>query len=197
MKKWGIRARVLFLALLPSVMILLTLVGYFTYTRIAEVDVVLAQRGNSLARQLAPGAEFALFAGDTAALDRLAQSAVREADVASVTITDARGRVVAGATSNVARNGDAIARFTQPVLATRLDTADIPEQMGPSGTPAKVGEITVAMSRASARAAPAAFAGCWVGPWVSLAAACRCSRAGHREQRHPSDSTLGRQPWRS
>jgi|KBSMisStandDraft_5_1062788.scaffolds.fasta_scaffold00769_9 signal transduction histidine kinase len=152
MKKWGIRARVLFLALLPSVTILLTLVGYFTYMRIAEVDVVLAQRGNSLARQLAPGAEFALFAGDSSALDRLAQSVAREAGVASVTITDARGQVVAGATSTIARNGDATARFTQPVLATRLDTADVPEQMGPSSAPAKVGGITVAMSRASARA---------------------------------------------
>ena len=83
MKSWGIRARVLFLALLPSIMILLTLAGYFTYARIAEVDVLLAQRGNSLARQLAPGTEFALFAGDSAALDRLAKAAVSEADVAT------------------------------------------------------------------------------------------------------------------
>ena len=151
MSNWGIRARVLFLALLPSVMILLTLVGYFTYTRIAEVDVVLAQRGNSLARQLAPATEFALFAGDSAALNRLAQSAVRETDVASVTIADARGRIVAGATSDIVRNGDETARFMQPVIATRLDTADIPEQMGPGGPPTKVGEVTVSMSRASAR----------------------------------------------
>lgn len=151
MKTWGIRARVLFLALLPSIMILVTLAGYFTYSRIAEVDVLLAQRGNSLARQLAPGTEFALFAGDSAALERLAQAAVREADVASVTITDARGRVVAGATSTMPLNGDAVARFTQPVMATRLETADFPEQMGPGGAPAKVGEITVAMSRMAAR----------------------------------------------
>jgi len=151
-KSWGIRARVLFLALLPSVMILVTLAGYFTYSRIAEVDVILAQRGISLARQLAPGTEFALFAGDSAALERLAQAAVREADVASVTITDARGRVVAGATSSTPTNGDAVAKFTQPVLATRIETADFPEQMGSPSTLKKVGEITVAMSRTAARA---------------------------------------------
>lgn len=152
MKSWGIRARVLFLALLPSVMILVTLAGYFTYSRIAEVDVLLAQRGNSLARQLAPGTEFALFAGDSAALERLAQAAVREADVASVTITDARGRVVAGATSNTPANGNAVTRFTQPVLATRIETSDFPEQMGSGSAPKKVGEITVAMSRTAAQA---------------------------------------------
>jgi two-component system, sensor histidine kinase len=151
-KAWGIRARVLFLALLPSVMILLTLVGYFTYIRIAEVDVLLAQRGNALARQLAPGTEFALFAGDSAALDRLAQAAVREADVASVTITDAGGRIVSGATSKVAANGTVVANFAQPVMATRVESGDFPEQAGPGGAPAKVGEITVAMSRAEAEA---------------------------------------------
>ena len=39
MKNWSIRTRVLFLALAPSVMILLALVTYFTYTSIAEVDI--------------------------------------------------------------------------------------------------------------------------------------------------------------
>ena len=95
MNRWGIRARVLFLALMPSIMILLALVGYFTYSRITEVDVLLAQRGISLARQLAPATEFALFAGDRVALERLAGTAAREADVANVTIFDAQGSVVA------------------------------------------------------------------------------------------------------
>ena len=68
MSGWGIRARVFFLALAPSVMILLALVVYFTYQRVVEVDVSLAERGKLVARRLAPGAEFALFAGDRAAL---------------------------------------------------------------------------------------------------------------------------------
>ena len=99
-------------------MILLTLVGYFTYTRIAEVDVLLAQRGNSLARQLAPGTEFALFAGDNAALDRLAKAAVREADVAGVTITDARA-----ASSPLRRPESADARRGGPIHTARPSDA--------------------------------------------------------------------------
>ena len=89
MKEWGIRARVLFLALAPSVMILLSLVTYFTYERIAEVDVSLAERGKLVARRLAPGTEFAIFAGDRAALQRLADAAVHEVDVSSIAIRDA------------------------------------------------------------------------------------------------------------
>ena len=152
MTRWDIRTRVLFLALAPSIMILLTLVGYFTYSRIAEVDVLLAQRGKSLARQLAPAAEFALFAGDVATLEKLAMASVDEADVAGVTITDGQGRVVAHAESSRPVAEGEIAQFKQPVLATRLNAADLPEQMGTAAGPAAVGTITVAMSRVTAQA---------------------------------------------
>ena len=95
MNRWGIRARVLFLALTPSALILVTLVAYFTTVRMSEVDAELRQRGTSVARQLAPGAEYALFAGDRAALQRLADAAARENDVSSVTIVDHQGEVLA------------------------------------------------------------------------------------------------------
>ncbi len=151
MKHWGIRARVLFLALAPSVMILLALVSYFTYERITEVDASLAQRGILVARQLAPGAEFALFAAYRVALQRLADAAIREADVRSVSIADGRGQEMAhSGPIEPAAEADAF-RFTQPVVQTRLAAADFPEQMHVNGTPARIGEITVEMSRSSAR----------------------------------------------
>ena len=78
MRQWGIRARVLFLALAPSVMILASLVTYFTYQRIVEADVSLAERGKLVARRLAPATEFAIFAGDHAALQRLTDIQIRE-----------------------------------------------------------------------------------------------------------------------
>jgi signal transduction histidine kinase/CheY-like chemotaxis protein len=152
MKTWGIRARVLFLALLPSALILVTLVTYFTYTRIAEVDTALAQHGLSIARQLGPGTEFALFAGDRAALQRLADAAARDSDVARVTITDREGRVLAVSRPLEAAQVRDLVEFTHPVVETRLITTDTPEQMKASGTPAKIGEITVAISRATAYA---------------------------------------------
>jgi signal transduction histidine kinase/FixJ family two-component response regulator len=149
MKHWGIRARVLFVALVPSVLILFALVTYFTHARIAEVDVALAQHGLSVARQLAPGVEFALFAGDRAALQRMADAAAREAGVASIEITDARGQVLSRSRRIAGDEPLEVIQFTHPVRETRL-AVDIPEQLRASAGPAVVGEITVAMSRSAA-----------------------------------------------
>jgi signal transduction histidine kinase len=151
MKRWGIRARVLLLALAPSVLILFTLVIYFTYTRIAEVDVSLAQQGISVARQLAPGAEFALFAGDRAALRRMTDAAARESNVSRIRITDAKGRELAHSGGDGERaDGSEIIEFEHPVFETRI-AADIPEQLYVPGAPTIVGQITVTMSRRAAQ----------------------------------------------
>ena len=152
MKDWGIRARVLFLALMPSVMILLTLVTYFTYERIAEVDASLAQRGILVARQLAPSAEFALFAGDRAALQRLTDTAIRQDDVRSVTISDGQGHPLARSGPLDATGAGESVRFTQPVVQTRLASVDLPEQIPASEPPPRIGEIAVEMSRSGTRA---------------------------------------------
>ena len=152
MKNWGIRTRVLFLALAPSVLILHTLVSYFTYTRIVEVDAALARQGLSVARQLAPGAEFALFAGDHAALQRLADAAAREANVSGIRITDASGRELARTVSEDA--GAAASEtidFEQPVFETRV-AVDIPGEPRVPAAVAPIGQIRVTMSRHGARA---------------------------------------------
>jgi len=149
-KSWGIRARVLFLALLPSAMILVSLVGYFTYARIAEVDAALAQRGVALARQLAPGAEFALFAGDRAALQHLTDAAAREADVATVMITDKDGKPMATSRSGSGHAAADLVTFTQPVIPTRLPAAEFLEPSQPAEAAAPIGEVTVVMSRLAA-----------------------------------------------
>ena len=146
MNGWGIRARVFFLALAPSVMILLVLVVYFTYERIAEVDVSLAERGKLVARRLAPGAEFAIFAGDRAALVRLADAAAAEADVSGIVIDDAAGQ-------ELARSGRPDAgsmRFSEPIVRTRLAVVDFPELVQPDNPAATLGRITVTMSHTAA-----------------------------------------------
>ncbi len=151
MRSWGIRSRVLLVALTPSVMILLALVSYFTYDRIVEVDISLAQRGILVARELVPGAEFALFAGDRSELQRLADAAIGEADVRRVTIADAQGRELARSGPPGASSSGESVTFTQPVSQTRLVTADLPEELRVSNASVKVGEITVEMSRAATR----------------------------------------------
>ncbi|MGE5105897.1 MAG: ATP-binding protein [Betaproteobacteria bacterium] len=150
MKTWGIRARVLFLALAPGALILFALLVYFTYARIAEVDAALARQGVSVARQLASGAEFALFAGDRAALQRLADAAAHEANVASVRIVDATGQELARSLPDEAGGDAERIEFVHPVVQTPM-AADIPERLH-APAPATMGQIVVTMSRRGADA---------------------------------------------
>ncbi len=150
MKHWGIRTRVLFLAMAPSLMILLSLVTYFTYQRIEEVDVSLAERGKLIARRLAPGTEYAIFAGDRAALQRLTDAASSEVDVRSIAIDDTLGQELAHSGARISASTDPSMRFTEAVKQTRLALGDFPEQMQSSDSAATIGEITVVMSRVGA-----------------------------------------------
>ena len=151
MNNWGIRGRVLFLALAPCAAILFTLLIYFTYVRIAEVDAALARQGIAIARQLASAAEFALFAGDRVTLQKLADAAAREANVSTVHIRDTAGHELAlGTAEHATTDATKLVAFTHPVVETRL-AADIPERLHVPEQ-AALGEIVVDMSREAAEA---------------------------------------------
>ena len=149
MRRWGIQARVMFLALTPSVMIMLALVGYFTWERIQEAESSLSERGSLLVQRLVPGVEFALFAGDAAAMQRLADTARGEADVYSVTIRDADGSELVHSGPRESLPDGTATRLSREVLRTRLATADFPEQATSQDEPTRIGEVTVTMSRAA------------------------------------------------
>ena len=152
MKEWGIRARVLFLALTPSVLILVALVVYFTYQRIAEVDVALAERGKLVARRLAPETEFAIFAGDRSTLQRMADAAAQEVDVRAIRIDDAQGReLVHSGLADAQAEGRSTMRFTETVWQTRLDVGDLADPQPANARQPAIGRVTVTMTRETAR----------------------------------------------
>ncbi|MDE2089742.1 MAG: hypothetical protein KGJ12_06960, partial [Gammaproteobacteria bacterium] len=95
MAKWGIRGKVLFLALTPASVIALVLGIYFISTRIHEMETSLLERGKAIADQLASASEYGILFGDRRSLRQLAEAALREPDVVSVTIMDdAWGKLV-------------------------------------------------------------------------------------------------------
>jgi signal transduction histidine kinase len=96
-RSWGIQQRAIFLALAPAAVIAVALTAYFLIVRYADVEEALQNRGQALARQLAPAAEYGAFSGNRADLTRLAQAAAREPDVVSVSIYDAAGQLLASA----------------------------------------------------------------------------------------------------
>ena len=64
MKRWGIRQQVLILTLLPALLIALVLTAYFTYSQINYFTDTLNHHGNTIAHQISPAAEYAVFSGN-------------------------------------------------------------------------------------------------------------------------------------
>lgn len=101
MKNWGIRTRVLFLALAPLAFITLILDIYFINTRVRDLSQALTERGHAIAYQLAPASEYGVFSGNRDILNQLVQAALAEPDVSSVTFVGTSGKVLAHANRNV------------------------------------------------------------------------------------------------
>jgi two-component system sensor histidine kinase BarA len=159
----GIRSRVLLLAILPVVALSLLLSGYFTHTRLNDLDQSLRDRGLAIANQLAPASEFGVFAGDLALLQRQAEAALREADVAHVMIADMDGKILVEA-AHPALNRPGVHPpseliFRVPVVQTRLITDAYDELLSPmsgAGMPRDerehiLGSVIVEMSTLATR----------------------------------------------
>lgn len=93
--KWGIKGKVLFLALVPALIIAAGLTVYDITTRLGDIEQALNERGLAIVRQLSPASEFGVFSGNYDILTRLTQSTLQEADVTAVTITNVDGRALA------------------------------------------------------------------------------------------------------
>ncbi|MGE3320329.1 MAG: response regulator, partial [Candidatus Berkiella sp.] len=69
----------------------------FTSTRIQDLEKALRDRGYAIALQLAPASEYGVFSGNTHTLQRLANDALSEPEVRSVSIFNKDGRLLAHA----------------------------------------------------------------------------------------------------
>ncbi len=94
MNAWGIKGRVLFLALAPVLAIAAGLTVYDIKTRLHDSEQALNERGFAIARQLAPASEFGVFSGNHEILNRLARTTFQEADVTSVSISNTDGNIL-------------------------------------------------------------------------------------------------------
>ncbi len=165
MKHWGIRQRALLLALAPATLIAILLAVYFINTRFADLEQSLEERGLAIARALAPASEYGVFAGNRQVLQRIADSALREADVRAVTIRDRLGVVLAqsGAsldpalpapdrkTMSASLAQDRVLVFKTPILQNQIALEDFFEADGKrpvgSAETAVIGSIHVEIAR--------------------------------------------------
>lgn len=121
--EWGIKTRVLFLTLVPTIIISLLLSAYFTSTRIQDLEEALRNRGYAIALQLAPASEYGVFSGNANTLQRLANDALSEPEIRSVAIFNKDGRLLAHAGHDHQTPTNIISVTDQSHGITMADTA--------------------------------------------------------------------------
>ncbi len=140
MNHWGIKGKVLFLALAPAALIAVVLATHFVHSRLSDLEQSLRDRGLAIARQLAPASEYGVISGNREILQRLASAAQNEADVNWVAITDINNALLAqsgkagqlpqllsthaGLNFAVSENVDTLV-FSAPVILSRIEIEDI------------------------------------------------------------------------
>jgi len=155
----GIRRRVLLVALVPAAAIAVVLAVYFVRGQVAGLQQQLEDQGTAIARHLAPASEFGVFSGNRAILRRLAAVSRKEANVRSVRISYADGRILASSgpdflpssqqiagkkavTIFPSTDGSAIV-FRAPVLQSQIEISDFPEMDARAGPPGNTAAITI------------------------------------------------------
>ncbi len=91
MTRFGIRARVLLLAIFPTSLVSVIFFLVFVNKQLEDIDQSLTIKGNAVSRHLASASEYSIFSGNMSLLTPLAESALLEPDVVSVTVTDHLG----------------------------------------------------------------------------------------------------------
>ena len=94
--KWGIKHRVLILALLPTITISILLGVYFIGIRLSDLSKALNDRGTAVAARLSSQGEYGLFARDTESLRNLARRAITK-EISSVAFYNKKGEEIASA----------------------------------------------------------------------------------------------------
>ena len=151
MKNLPIRLRVLLLALVPLAVIVALLSAHFALSRLHELDNALRDHGQAIARQLAPACEYGVFSGNREILRRLAASALREKDVARVSVSDGQGTVLASAENASLHAGHSLV-FNAPIERSSVTIEDVPDAADAAARdkpPQRLGDVTVVLSDAA------------------------------------------------
>lgn len=97
MKRYGIRRHVALLTLVPSLVMVLALEGYFLHDRFADMDRDLLDRARLIAAQVASGSEYGVFSDNRKFLGDIARDALKHPDMRGLVILDASSETLVSA----------------------------------------------------------------------------------------------------
>ncbi len=141
MKSIGIRVRILLTVLGPAALVAVLITGMLVIGQMRQAEVEQHHRLNAVARQLAALAEYNLFVGNNAALDKLLQVARREPDVMAAAFLNTQGHILASTlpANQLPQQGNWLTSFDEmpatsvemehwhalPIRATQLADTDL------------------------------------------------------------------------
>ncbi len=91
----NIRQQILLIALLPMLLAVVLLDGYFLYSRFTAMENNLVERAELLTRQISSSSEYALFSGNAAQVQNDVTTALKQKDIAVVAVQDVSGKMIA------------------------------------------------------------------------------------------------------
>ncbi|MDH5299885.1 MAG: ATP-binding protein [Gammaproteobacteria bacterium] len=150
----NLRVRLVMLAVLPVLLVTLILGFYIASSRIDDVRNELDARGKILVKSLLPVAEYGLFTGNENILRNACEATLREDDVLSVAVTDAKGEFVWHSyrdnfIGRPAESDGKLLYFRQEIYRTGMQVSDFAEEHHSSGdAPAlTMGWVEVVLSK--------------------------------------------------
>lgn len=156
MNRAGIKSRMIVLALIPTALIAMLLAWLYISSRVEDMEREIKDRGQAIARQLAPACEYGVFSNNRTLLATLANSALKEADVIAVSIFDAQGKPLAAARARITSNAwlnlfnpDKIYQFRAAIVPTFIGLDDI---ASPPTSPTEenvLGEVIIELTNRS------------------------------------------------
>jgi two-component system, NarL family, sensor histidine kinase BarA len=119
MSDWGIRARVILLAIVPTGLVAIVMGSYFVATRVQDLNVNVQDRGLTVANYVAQTSEYSLLTGNKETLERLVNSA-RDGDVDILAIAIFSKNNLLLASSGTQEVVSSLARFSDEPLKRSL-----------------------------------------------------------------------------
>lgn len=135
MKNWDINKRVMFLALLPTLLITLSLASYFSLSRYNAIEESLHLKGQLIADNLAPACEYGVFSGNIEILDKLIDNTLYKEDIVQIAISDSQDNVLISRTREIDVPSNILPlfispeefRYSAPITGSEVNISDYDE----------------------------------------------------------------------
>ncbi|VAW64180.1 BarA sensory histidine kinase (= VarS = GacS) [hydrothermal vent metagenome] len=101
MRNWGINKRVMFLALLPTLLITISLATYFSFNRYAYIENALHMKGQLIVNNISSASEYGVFSGNVEILEKIIDNALQEKEVTKIVIRDKHNKEIISRTKKI------------------------------------------------------------------------------------------------